>query len=139
MPVLTVHSAMFASEDVGFGKRQSERFERHRLIVIEKCFANAEELRFGGRAENMVQELAIRIHAKADEVEVAFHLLDLGRLADLRRLYGGVEFAHVLKDIATARDKQWLPALVLANLVEEPRIAYSSATDHEPARAGHVE
>ncbi len=68
------------------GGWQDCRFQRHRLIVIEKFFADAEKIRLCRDAPDFVQELCI--NSFADEVHEFLHALHLR------------QFTHVGRDFA---------------------------------------
>src|SRR2546421_416873 len=104
--------------------------------MIEKCFADAEELRLGTDAPNLVQEFSARIDSKPDEVQILLHLLHLRRFANLGRLHRGVELPNVLEHIQSARLEHPFASLLLPDLMKNPWIANRAAPDHQPARAG---
>ena len=68
---------MFAREKIRGFQVQRERLQRHRTIVIEEHFADGEKFCARADAADLVQELALRVHAEADEVQILFHLLNL--------------------------------------------------------------
>src|SRR5258706_6120584 len=127
---------MLARQQICLLQRQDERFQWHQLVVIEKPFAHAEKILLSRDSPNLVEKFSGAIHPQTNEVQVFLHLLHLGRFANVRRADSGIKQADVLEEVMSTRDKNGHTAVLLANLMEQPRIANGATTDHQAASAG---
>ena len=72
-----IGSMLLTGHQIGVLERQRQRFERHWPVVVQELAADVEEVGGGRDAANLVQELAGRLDAHAEVVEVFLHLLHL--------------------------------------------------------------
>ena len=112
------------------------RLEGHGAGVVEIVAANREKVRFVAGAADLVEEFSIAGNASSDEVQVAFHGVDV-------RVFQGIsvpgffpEFLDVMEDIAARGKRHGQPGAVLPDLLEEPGILDRSPADHEAAGPG---
>ena len=101
--------------------------------MVEIVAANHEKAGFVAGAADLVEEFTIAGNASSNEVQVAFHGVDV-------RIFLGIsvpgffpEFFDVMEDIAARGKRHGQPGAVLPDLLEEPGIPDRSPSDHEAA------
>src|SRR6185295_15827731 len=98
--------------------------------MVEVRFANFEELSPRSHTPDLMQETPRRLDTQAKEVQILLHFLHLGALGNLRRTNCVIKRPDILHHINASRTEESFPASMLTNLVEDPRIANRSASNH---------
>lgn len=138
-PGLFPGSGMQANKELWIKSRKfiagfSLRFQYQRLVVIQKILARAEKIRGGRHPADFVQEFFA--HTFADEVHELFHPLHLRGFLHAGRDFVFPQLADVSQHVAARRQFYLFATKLLADLLEQPRIADAAATNHQSARAG---
>jgi len=131
--------AMVSGEVVAFGELEVVGDERERSVVVEEGPAGGEKIRGGGNPANLVEKTAGGLDAEGQEVHVFFHFLDLRSLTYVRGADAFVEAVDVAQDGTSGWAGDGESALVLADLLKEPGVANSAASEHESVCSGDGE